>query len=125
MTAKIDDLLDSRPKPFICTIQRIEENEQQFLWPLDSFDAIEHLENSMKDQQSRQQMITILLLLRIGGINLQKTVYAIMEKLFSYESGTRVHLDGKILKKNQEAIRNMSSEWLRYQRIRKTISILP
>lgn len=59
MTAKIDDLLDSRPKPCICTIQRIEENEQQFLLHLDSFDAIEHLENSMKDQQSRQQMVTV------------------------------------------------------------------
>ncbi|KAK4006374.1 hypothetical protein OUZ56_011527 [Daphnia magna] len=93
MTAKIDDLLDSRPKPCICTIQRIEENEQQFLLPLDSFDAIEHLENSMKDQQSRQQMI--LLLLHFGRINLQKTVYAIMEKLFSYEIGTKFTWTGK------------------------------
>ncbi|KAK4021554.1 hypothetical protein OUZ56_003468 [Daphnia magna] len=101
MTAKIDDLLDSRPKPCICTIQRIEENEQQFLLPLDSFDAIEHLENSMKDQQSRQQMI--LLLLRIGGINLQKTVYAIMEKLFSYEIGTKFTWTGKSSKGIEKA----------------------
>ncbi|XP_045034861.1 uncharacterized protein LOC123477398 [Daphnia magna] len=101
MTAKIDDLLDSRPKPCICTIQRIEENEQQFLLPLDSFDAIEHLENSMKDQQSRQQMI--LLLLRVGGINLQKTVYAIMEKLFSYEIGTKFTWTGKSSKGIEKA----------------------
>ncbi|XP_045032086.1 uncharacterized protein LOC123474223 [Daphnia magna] len=101
MTAKIDDILDSRPKPCICTIQRIEENEQQFLLHLDSFDAIEHLENSMKDQQSRQQMI--LLLLRIGGINLQKTVYAIMEKLFSYEIGTKFTWTGKSSKGIEKA----------------------
>ncbi|XP_045036742.1 uncharacterized protein LOC123477452 [Daphnia magna] len=101
MTAKIDDLLDSRPKPCICTIQRIEENEQQFLLHLDSFDAIEHLENSMKDQQSRQPMI--LLLLRIGGINLQKTVYAIMEKLFSYEIGTKFTWTGKSSKGIEKA----------------------
>ncbi|KAK4017731.1 hypothetical protein OUZ56_033454 [Daphnia magna] len=88
MTAKIDDLLDSRPKPCICTIQRIEENEQQFLLPLDSFDAIEHLENSMKDQQSRQQM---------------KTVYAIMEKLFSYEIGTKFTWTGKSSKGIEKA----------------------
>ncbi|XP_045023919.1 uncharacterized protein LOC123471184 [Daphnia magna] len=101
MTAKIDDLLDSRPKPCICTIQRIEENEQQLLLHLDSFDAIEHLENSMKDQQSRQPMI--LLLLRIGGINLQKTVYAIMEKLFSYEIGTKFTWTGKSSKGIEKA----------------------
>jgi hypothetical protein len=59
MTTKIDDLLDSRPKPCICTIQTIEENEQQFLLPLDLFDAIEHLENSMKEKQLWQQMVTV------------------------------------------------------------------
>ncbi|XP_045028062.1 uncharacterized protein LOC116933683 [Daphnia magna] len=96
MNAKIDDLLDSRPKPCPC-----EENEQKFLLPLDSFDAIEHLENSMKDQQSRQQMI--LLLLRIGGINFQKTVYAIMEKLFSYEIGTKFTWTGKSSKGIEKA----------------------
>lgn len=120
ITGKIDDLLDSRPKPCICTIQRIEENEQQFLLPLDSFDAIQRLENSMKDQQSRQQMVTvnlqfllfsfatfnffqILLLLRIGGTNLQKTVYAIMEKLFSYEIGIKFTWTGKSSKGIEKA----------------------
>ena len=57
MTAKIDDLLSSRPKLCICTIQRMDENEGQFTLPLDSFEAIAHLENSMKDQQTRQQMV--------------------------------------------------------------------
>jgi hypothetical protein len=57
MKAKIDDLLSSKPKPCICTIQRMDENEDQFTLHLDSFEAIAHLENSMKDQQTRQQMV--------------------------------------------------------------------
>ncbi|KAK4009724.1 hypothetical protein OUZ56_018870 [Daphnia magna] len=45
----------------------------------------------------------ILLLLRIGGINLQKTVYAIMEKLFSYEIGTKFTWTGKSSKGIEKA----------------------
>nr|CAH0098819.1 unnamed protein product [Daphnia galeata] len=47
--AKLDDLLSSRPKPCICTIQRIVENENQFQLPMDSFDHIENIENTLRD----------------------------------------------------------------------------
>ena len=49
ISSKLDDLLSSRPKPCICTIQRIEENEDQFQLPMDSFDHIENIENTLRD----------------------------------------------------------------------------
>ncbi|XP_045034789.1 uncharacterized protein LOC123475809 [Daphnia magna] len=96
MSAKIDDLLESRPKPCICTIQRMEDNEEQFNLPMESFAAVEDMEKTMGDQQTRQQMI--LILLRLGGVSLQKTVYSIMEKLFTCEIGMHYTWTGKSTK---------------------------
>ncbi|KAK4007286.1 hypothetical protein OUZ56_012446 [Daphnia magna] len=96
ISAKIDDLLESRPKPCICTIQRMEDNEEQFHLPMESFAAVEDMEKTMGDQQTRQQMI--LILLRLGGVSLQKTVYSIMEKLFTCEIGMHYTWTGKSTK---------------------------
>ncbi|KAI9556075.1 hypothetical protein GHT06_018642 [Daphnia sinensis] len=79
MSAKITDLLESRPKPCICTIQRIEDNEEQFNLPMESFAAI-------------------LILLRMGRVSLQKTVYSIMEKLFTCEIRMHYTWTGKSTK---------------------------
>lgn len=65
ISAKLDDLLNSRPKPCICTIQRIEENEDQFQLPMDSFDHIENMENTLRDNFTRQQMVY-----RLRGVNI-------------------------------------------------------
>jgi hypothetical protein len=50
MSGKIYDLLSSRPKLCICTIQRIEENEDQLQLPIEYFDDIKNMENTLKDQ---------------------------------------------------------------------------
>ncbi len=50
MSGKIDDLLSSRPELCICTIQRIEENEDQLQLPIEYFDHIKNMENTLKDQ---------------------------------------------------------------------------
>ncbi|XP_057380467.1 uncharacterized protein LOC130702870 [Daphnia carinata] len=108
MTAKIDDLLASRPKPCICTMQRMEENEEQFTLPMDSFGAIEEMEKTLSDQQTRQQMV--LILLRMDGVNLQKTVYSIMEKLFTYEIGMQYTWTGKPTKEfEKEKFSNLTN----------------
>lgn len=65
ISAKLDDLLNSRPKPCICTIQRIEENEDQFQLPMDSFNHIENMENTLRDNFPRQQMVY-----RLRGVNI-------------------------------------------------------
>ena len=58
ISAKLDDLLNSRPKPCICTIQRIEENEGQFQLPMDSFDHIENMENTLRDNFTESKWYT-------------------------------------------------------------------
>jgi hypothetical protein len=50
MSGKIYDLLSSGPKLCMCTIQRIEENEDQLQLPIKYFDDIKNMENTLKDQ---------------------------------------------------------------------------
>ena len=69
ISSKLDDLLSSRPKPCICTIQRIEENEDQFQLQKDSFDYIENIENTLRDNFTRQQMVYWLLGVNITCLN--------------------------------------------------------
>ena len=48
ISSKLDDLLSSRPKPCICTIQRIEETEDdQIQLPMDILD--ENMEKTLRD----------------------------------------------------------------------------
>ncbi|KAK4017402.1 hypothetical protein OUZ56_032714 [Daphnia magna] len=63
---------------------------------MESFAAVEDTEKTMGDQQTWQQMI--LILLRMRGVYLQKTVYSIMEKLFTCQIGMHYIWTGKSTK---------------------------
>jgi hypothetical protein len=68
ISSKLDDLLSSRPKPCICTIQRIEETEDdQIQLPMDILD--ENMEKTLRDNFTRQQMVYWLLGVNITCLN--------------------------------------------------------
>ena len=61
ISTKVEGILESRQNYCACSLTQNEAVDEQFQFPLDSFDAIDHLERRLNDFMTSKQLVIVCL----------------------------------------------------------------